>query len=281
MRSFFTLAILIFFALSARATEWRNLDAGHYLGGRKASEGYFQGKVVLVFLWQSGDAQAADELLSVFGEIWKNFKTKQFAILGSPVGEGGDDEAVRRQLVKRGIGYPVYRNAGLKVGEPEYKSLPFIYVLDETGKVVYLGKRTHNATQALVTALTDVESPRDLAQWRRFLDYEIRNEPCHATLRLKAFRERFPKEAEEYLDAAEGLAAIPDLKAMADFIAFAKKAKDPPIFSPEEGAKRRKYQKLVGDMISNGEALKNHPDPRVEREVKNALADLKWTQAEF
>ena len=97
----------------------------------------------------------------------------------------------------------------------------------------------------------------------------------------KAFRERFPQLAQEYAPAAKELAAIPNLKAMVDFVAFAKKAKDPPIFSPEEGEKKRKYQELVTGVISNGETMKNHPDARVVREVKNALADLKWTQAEF
>ena len=280
MKSFLITGILLLVAC-AQAGEWRNIDAEHYLGGRKASSAYLQGKVVLICLWKASDEQAADELLPVFEEVWTNFKTKQFAILAAPVCEDEEGEAtVRRQLKKHHVSYSVYRNAAFE-GMPKTKSLPYIYVVDETGKPVYLGRKTHNATQAIVTALTDIESPRNLVQWKRYLDYEIKNEPCHAYLRLKAFRERFPQEAQEYAAAAKELAAIPNLKAMADFIAFAKKAKDPPIFSPEEGEKKRKYQELVTGVISNGETMKNHPDARVVREVKNALADLKWTQAEF
>ena len=279
MKSFLIMGFLLL-AACAQAGGWANVDAEHYLGGRKASSGYLQGKVVLICLWKAGDEQAADELLPVFEEVWTNFKTKQFAILAAPVGDGGEDEAVRRQLKKHRVSYSTYRNAGFE-GMPKAKSLPFIFVVDETGKPVYFGRKTHNATQAVVTALTDIESPRNLAQWKRYLDYELRDEPCHAYLRLKAFRERFPQEAQEYAAAAGELAEIPNLKAMADFIAFAKKAKDPPIFSPEEGEKKRKYQELVTRVISNGETLKDHPDARVVREVKNALADLKWTQAEF
>ena len=280
MKSFLIMGILLL-AACAQAGEWRNIDAEHYLGGRKASSGYLQGKVVLICLWKAGDEQAADELLPVFEEVWTNFKTKQFAILAAPVGDGGEgDETVRRQLRKHGVSYSVYRNAAFE-GMPKTKSLPYIYVVDETGKPVYLGKKTHNATQAVVTALTDIESPKSMAQWKRYLDYEIKNEPCHAYLRLKAFRERFPQEAREYAAAAGELAEIPNLKAMVDFVAFAKKAKDPPIFSPEEGEKKRQYQELVKNMISSGETMKNHPDARIVREVKNALADLKWTQAEF
>lgn len=272
---------VLLLAACAQAGGWRNVDAEHYLGGRKASSGYLQGKVVLVCRWKAADEQAAGELLPVFREVWANFKTKRFAILAAPVGDGGEeDEIVRRQLRKYGISYSVYRNAAFE-GMPKTKSLPYIYVVDGTGKPVYLGKKTHNATQAVVTALTDIESPKNMAQWKRYLDYEIKNEPCHAYLRLKAFRERFPQLAQEYAPAAKELAAIPNLKAMVDFVAFAKKAKDPPIFSPEEGEKKRKYQALVTSVISNGEAMKGHPDARIAREVKNALADLKWTQAEF
>ena len=272
---------ILLLAAVAQAGEWTNIDAEHYLGGRKASSGYLQGKVVLICIWKAADEQAADELLPVFEEVWTNFKTKQFAILAAPVCAGEDDEAaVRRQLEKHHVGYSVYRGAGFE-GMSRTKSLPCIYVVDETGRPVYLGRKTHNATQAVVTALTDIESPRNLVQWRHYLDYELKNEPCHAYLRLKAFRERFPQEAQEYAAAAQKLAAIPNLKAMVDFIAFAKKAKDPPIFSPEEGVKKRKYQGLVAGMISNGEAMGSHSDARIAREVRNALADLKWTQAEF
>ena len=280
MKSFLIMGILLL-AASALAGEWRNVDAEHYLGGRKASSGYLQGKVVLVCLWNAADERTADELLPAIEETWASFKTKQFAILAAPVCEGGDDEAaVRRLLEKHRVSCSAYRNAGFE-GMPGTKSPFCICVVDETGKVVYRGRKPRIATQAVVTALTDIESPRDLAQWRRYLDYELKNEPCHAYLRLKAFRERFPREAQEYAAAAKELAAIPDLRAMADFVAFAKKAKDPPVFSPEEGEKNRKYQELVTSVISNGETMKNHPDARVAREVKNALADLKWTQAEF
>ena len=272
------IAGLLLLSAVAQAVEWRNIDAAHYLGGRMASPGYLQGKVVLVFFWKAGDGQSADELLPAFANVWTSFKTKQFALLAAPVGDGGEDEAVRRRLKRHGVSYSVYRNAGFGV---QSTSLPCIYVLDETGRTIYRGRDANNATQAVVTALTDIESPKSIAQWKSFLDYELKNEPCHAYLRLKSFREQFPQEARAYAAAAKELSAIPNLKATADYIAFAKKAKDPPVFSPAERGKKRKYQELVRSMVSTGETLKRHPDARIVREVKNALADLKWTQAEF
>ena len=53
------------------------------------------------------------------------------------------------------------------------------------------------------------------------------------------------------------------------------------VFGPKDQTKKAKYEKLVKDEIDKCEGLKAHPDPRVAQEAKNALADLKWTQATF
>ena len=271
--------LVIFAAVCASAVEWKNVDAAHYLGGRKASAGYLQGKVVLVCLWQAEDAGPVGELLSALEEVWTNFKTKQLVVLGGPL--GGADEAVKRQLDAAKVSFPVYSGAALARNQPIYKSLPFIYVVDETGKVVYLGRDDRNATQAVVSALTDLESPRSVKQLRRFLDYELDHLPCRGFLRLRDFRKKYPEEVRAYEPKAKELLAIPNLKKVAELVEFAKKAKDPPVFRPEEKEKRAKYRELVEGVISSCEVFKSHPDPRVAQEAKNALADLKWAQATF
>ena len=264
-----------------QAVEWTNVDAGHYLGGRKASAGYLQGKVVLVCLWQPDDGQTVGELLSALEDVWTNFKTKPLVVLGGPLGGGGANVAAKRQLDAAGVSFPVYSGAALARNQPIYKSLPFVYVVDETGKVVYLGQDDRNATQVVVSALTDLESPRSVKQLRRFLDYELDHLPCRGFLRLREFRKKFPAEVGAYEPKAKELLAIPNLKKVAELVEFAKKAKDPPVFRPEEKEKRAKYRELVEGVISSCEVFKSHPDPRVAQEAKNALADLKWTQAAF
>ena len=271
--------LVAFAAVCASAVEWKNVDAAHYLGGRKASAGYLQGKVVLVCLWQVDEAQPVGELLSSLEEVWTNFKTKPLVVLGGPL--GGTDEAVKRQLDAAKVSFPVYSGAALARNQPIYKSLPFIYVVDETGKVVYLGRDDRNATQAVVSALTDLESPRSVKQLRRFLDYELDHLPCRGFLRMRDFRKKYPEEVKAYESKAKELLAIPNLKKVAELVEFAKKAKDPPVFRPEEKEKRAKYRELVEGVISSCEVFKSHPDPRVAQEAKNALADLKWTQATF
>ena len=264
----------------AQAVEWKNVDAEHYLGGRKASAGYLQGKVVLVDRW-GAKCPPCRALLPQVEDIWQSFKTKPLVILGGHCKGWGSAEEVKALIEENKLTYPVYEDAGLASGEPKFDAIPFLYVVDETGKVVYFGRDERNATQAIVMALTDMEAPKNVAQWKRFLDYELEHLPCRGYLRLRDFRKKFPGEAKAYEAKAKELAAIPDLKKVADLVEFAKKAKDPPVFGPKDKAKKAKYEKLVKDKINKCEDLKSHPDPRVAQEAKNALADLKWTQATF
>ena len=266
--------------LGAQAVEWRNVDADHYLGGRKASEGYLQGKVVLVDRW-GAKCPPCRALLPRVEEIWKSFKTKPFVVLGGHCKGWGTADMVAELITENKLTYPVYEDAALAVGEPKFDAIPFLYVVDETGKVVYLGRDERNATQAIVSALTDMESPRNLAQWKRFLDYELEHLPCHGYLRLREFRKKFPKEAKAYEAKAKELLKISDLRKVVELIEFSKKAKDPPVFGSKDKAKKAKYEKLVDDVLSKSDAFKTHPDPRVAQEAKNAIADLKWTQATF
>ena len=267
-------------ALGAQAVEWKNVDADHYLGGRKASEGYLQGKVVLVDRW-GAKCPPCRALLPRVEEIWKSFKTKPFVVLGGHCKGWGTADMVAELITEHKLTYSVYEDAALAVGEPKFDAIPFLYVVDETGKVVYLGRDERNATHAIVSALTDMESPRNLAQWKRFLDYELEHLPCHGYLRLREFRKKFPKEAKAYEAKAKELMKIPDLRKVVELVEFAKKAKDPPVFGPKDKAKKAKYEKLVDDVLSKSDVFKTHPDPRVAQEAKNAIADLKWTQATF
>ena len=263
-----------------QAVEWRNVDAEHHLGGRKASNGYLQGKVVLVDRW-GAKCPPCRALLPRVEDLWKSFKQKPFVVLGGHCKGWGGAEEVKALIEKNKLTYPVYEDAGLAENEPAFNAIPYLYVVDETGKVVYRGHDERLATEALVTALTDMEAPKDAAQWKRFLDYELEHLPCQAYIRLRDSRKKFAKEAKAYAAKEKELMAIPNLKKVAELVEFAKKAKDPPVFGPKDKAKKTKYQKLVKDVISKCEAFKGHSDPRVAQEAKNALADLIWAEAKF
>jgi len=276
------LSLLAALAVShaAQAVGWRNVDAEHYLGGRKSSAGYLQGKVVLVCRWETSD-DACRQTLVRLQDLWESFKNKQLVILGAPVGGVAKADTVKTLLATGKTTFPVYADAGLAAGEPLLREMPYFYVADETGKVAYQGRDDRTATQVLVTALTDFDSPKDVAQWKRFIDYELTNLPCHAYLRLKAFNKKYPNEAKAYLAKVKELIKDPDVKKVADLVEFAKRAKDPPRFGPKEKARRAKYEKLVNDVVDKCAPMKEASDPRVAQEAKNALADLKWAQANF
>ena len=275
------LCLLSAFALfTSPAAEWRNLDAEHHLGGRRTSAGYLKGKVVCVIRWQGcGEESAA--LVKRAEEIWTSFKGKQFVLLGScQPGEGGDCAAVRDWVKDMGVSFPVYAAADLEGVSPPFEEAPH-YVTDLTGKRVYRGSDDRTATQVIVSSLTDLDAPRDVRQWRRFLDYELEHLPGHAYLRLNAFRQKHPKDAAPYREKARELLSVPDVKKVADLVAFAKRAKDPPSFSLKQKAKRSKFEKLVSGMLEKCAPLKEVADPRLCQEAKNSLADLAWTKASF
>lgn len=264
------------------AVSWRNVDSDHYLAGRKCSEGYLQGKVVLVDRWGLG-CPPCRKLLPRVEEIWQSFRTKPFVVIGGHCNGWGDADGVKKLAAELKLSYSVYEDAGLAVDEPPFNAIPFLYVVDETGKVVYMGHDERAATQAVVTALTDLESPRNIAQWRRFLDFELENLPGRAVLRLKEFKKKFPKESKEYADKEKALMEIPDVKKLSELVEFAKKAKDVREFGAKKKVQKQKYEKLVKDAISGSKyaSLLESKDPRVVQEAKNSLADLKWTAAEF
>lgn len=285
MKTISRAAISLFAAalsLSAGAVDWRNLDEEHHLAGRKTSKGYLRGKVVLVDRW-GVKCPPCVRLLPRLEEIWQSFKTKPFVLLGGHCPGWGDAEGVKAFARANGLTYPIYEDAGLAALEPPFDAIPFLYVVDETGKVVYQGRDERTATQAIVTALTDMEAPRNLAQWKRFLDFELEYLPGKAYLRLAEFKKKFPAEAKAYAEKEKELKAIPDVKKLAELVDFARKAKDMRTFDAKQQTKRKRYEKLVTDALASAKhkTLLESENPFVVQEAKNALADLKWTAAGF
>lgn len=274
------LSVLV--AVSALAVDWRNLDEEHHLAGRKTSEGYLRGKVVLVDRW-GVNCPPCRRMLPRMEEIWQSFKTKPFVVLGGHCAGWGDAAGVKALAAEHGLTYPIYVDAGLAVLEPRFDAIPFLYVVDETGKIVYKGHDERAATQAIVMALTDMESPRDVAQWKRFLDFEVECLPGKAYLRLAEFKKKFPAEAKAYAAKEREIRAIPDVRKLAELVDFARKAKDMRKFGEKQQGQRRRYERLVRDALSSAKykPLLESANPFVVQEAKNAFADLKWTAATF
>ncbi len=145
--------LLVACVLSAHilsAAQWKGFSDASYYSGPKITEADLQGKVVLVDLW-GVNCPPCRAMLPQIEKIWQSFKSKPFYVIGAH--SQGRKEAEVKELVKKNkLTYPIYDFAGL-VGAPSSNGLPFLYVVNHRGRVVYSGRDEKAATEAIVNAL--------------------------------------------------------------------------------------------------------------------------------
>ena len=139
---------------------WANLDDDHHYSGPKLTEKDLEGKVVLVDCW-GVKCPPCRALLPRMQEIWTHFDQKKFVLIGSHC-QGKQPEAVKELVDANKLTYPIYERFGLAEGAPEFRAIPFLYVVNHRGRVVYSGHDEREATEALVTAIADVGQPISL-----------------------------------------------------------------------------------------------------------------------
>lgn len=144
------------------AAEWQGLSADNWYSGRKLTPLDLMGKVVLVDMW-GVDCGPCRALLPKMEEIWQTFKSKPFVLIGSHR-QGRQPGKVAELVEKCGLTYPIYDNVHL-AGGPTSGGIPFLYVVDARGKVVFKDLGTgsvRGAIEAIVNALETVIDPRNL-----------------------------------------------------------------------------------------------------------------------
>ncbi len=243
-------------AVATAAVEWVNIDEDHYVAGRKCSPGYLKGKVVLVCREKS--------LCRRMEEIWTNFKTKPFVLLGD------------YEKAPKDVSHPVYRGVALSQKSPDHP----LYIVDSTEKVRYRGSDERRATELVVTFLTDMEAPKSEEQWRLFLDYELASLPGHAYIRFQDYKKRFPSGAKDYAARFADLSKTPKIKKLVELVRFAKSVKDLRAVDPKKSRQvKSRLSGRISDAFSKFADLKEAESPLVVQEAKNALADLAWAKA--
>ena len=141
---------------------WANLDDDHHYSGPKLTEKDLEGKAVLVDCW-GVKCPPCRALLPRMEEIWGHFDKKKFVLIGSHC-QGKQPEAVKELVDANKLTYPIYERFGLAEGAPEFRAIPFLYVVNHRGRVVYSGHDEREATEALVTAIGDIGMPISLVQ---------------------------------------------------------------------------------------------------------------------
>lgn len=121
------------------------------------TEADLSGKVVMGACWGVNNPPSK-VMLPQMEQIWQRLKDKPFLFVASSrQGGGGMGNLVK----KHGLTFPIYERFGLpqfeKIGifqgDPNLPTLPYFFVVDHRGSVVYSGKDMSAATEAAVAAL--------------------------------------------------------------------------------------------------------------------------------
>lgn len=146
------LAALSVFSLNA--ANWRGLDDSSYYSGPKISEADLAGKVVMVDQWGI-NCPPCRALLPAMQKLWNANKSKPFVLIGSHC-QGRNPEKVKELVDANKLTYPIYEWAGLADPPSSGGGLPFMYVVDHRGKVVYSGRSHEEAEAAVQKAIAAV-----------------------------------------------------------------------------------------------------------------------------
>jgi len=150
-----TLAALVaLLALSLNAANWRGLDDSNYYSGPKISEADLAGKVVMVDQW-GVRCPPCRALLPAMQKLWNANKSKPFVLIGAHC-QGRNPEKVKELVDANKLTYPIYDWAGLADPPSSGGGLPFMYVVDHRGKVVYSGRSHEEAEAAVQKAIAAV-----------------------------------------------------------------------------------------------------------------------------
>ena len=157
---------LLAMALSVPAQEakpgpvWSGLTEANYYSGPKISASDLAGKVVMVDCWgyQCGPCI---RYLPHMETLWKKYRTKPFVLIGSHC-QGRQPEEVAALVKANKLTYPVYDFVNIQNPPDGGNTLPFMYVVDHRGKVVYAGRDIKEAEKAIAKAIGKIGQPPSL-----------------------------------------------------------------------------------------------------------------------
>ncbi len=132
---------------------WKGLEPENWYCGKKLTESSFDGKIVMVYVF-SESSEDSVALLPRIENVWSAYKSKPLVVIGSH--RGGKSAKAESLIKKAKVTFPVYENVG-RTQEPSAGGrYPIVYVVDDTGRMIYRGRSDLEATEAIVTAIPNV-----------------------------------------------------------------------------------------------------------------------------
>ena len=147
-------ALVALSALSINAEMWQGLTDANYYCGPKITEADLAGKVVMVDQWGI-KCPPCRALLPSMQKLWNANKSKPFVLIGAHC-QGRNPKEVQALVDANKLTYPIYDWAGLANAPSSGGGLPFMYVVDHRGKVVYSGRSHEEAEAAVQKAIAAV-----------------------------------------------------------------------------------------------------------------------------
>lgn len=264
MKVGFVAISVVSLSLAASAAQWVNLDADHHYSGPSLTEADLQGKVVMVDNWGVHCPPCRASLPRI-QEIWNSFKSKPFVLVGSHC-QGKSPEKVAELVAANKITYPMYERFGM-AGAPSFNAIPFIYVVNHRGRVVYSGHSDREATEALVTAIADIGQPRSLCPTVPLVKFKMLKKSLYLGKLSKSDLKKLETAA-----AGKNPAQAEEAKAILSAIEESRKEVKEEIDAIKDSGDPEEAFKLVKDYVATW--------PKEGAEYKDLLASLQKKAAE-
>ena len=136
---------------------WKGLEPENWYCGKKLTEKSLDGKIVMVYVFSESNEDSV-ALLPRIENVWSAYKSKPLVVLGSH--RGGKSAKVANLIRKSKVTFPVYEDAGRTKEPGAGGRYPIVYVVDDSGQMIYRGRSDLEATEAVVTAIPNVGKRR-------------------------------------------------------------------------------------------------------------------------
>jgi thiol-disulfide isomerase/thioredoxin len=148
--------VYLFMALAqfSFAVDWVGLEDSNHISGPKITADDLRGKIVLVDLW-GVNCPPCLKLLPELASYSKSFSHKPFVLIGSHC-QNADFDEIRNVASRAGVRYSIYQNLHSSVEPDNGGTIPFFYVLNRSGNVIYSGRDLKAAIEEAVTAFSSI-----------------------------------------------------------------------------------------------------------------------------